>query len=392
MEHMYNQQTYDAAVQRCDDVIHGRKPDRVPMFALITEWAYYNAGYTEKEIVENPKLVGDSFVKLFTDIYFDVSFGVTPPQVLSYKEKLGGGNYKFSSTGIIEWDTTSVTCMYENEYPQLITDPWGFFEEVILPRKYSLFAEPYSEKKYKKFCDALDALADATKCMPDVLKYVNDKTPVPSIMDKGRYWHPFDVIMDYFRNFDGIMIDIRRRPQMVIDACEALQPAFLSLLDIENRPAQKGTAIMYPLHAPTYLKPKDYERFYWPCYRQLVEYLNDKGYVLLSFFEGNHEHLYDFYQSLPKNAVLGLFEHDDLVKTKASIGDTICIAGGLNTFMLRNGTKEQCIDMAKKTVDELAPGGGYISTTDKQLSCCANEVNPENYAAVNDFLQEYAVY
>ena len=393
MKQIYTDETYKESLDRVDDVLHGRQPDRVPTYALASEWMFFNAGYSQRDIEENPTLCYDSFKKMVEDVYFDTTLGPQYPRALVYKEKLGGGNFEFSSSGIIQWNSTNVTCMNEDEYPQLIENPWKFFMEVVLPRKYSKFALQDPTEKYNALCEAWDAKVKATSMMPETMKRCREDVKVPVIFDPStRYWHPFDVIMDYYRNFAGIMTDIRRRPQEVIAACDAIQPQFLGDLHVENRKAPKGTAIMYPLHAPTFLKAKDYEKFYWPWYKELVEYVNRYEYILLAFFEGKHEHLYDFYETLPKHTIAGMFEFDDLKKTKQRLGDNLCIIGGMDTFLLKHGTKEECIDMAKKVVEELAPGGAYMATTNKQLSCCIKEVETSNYAAVNDWIRDNTKY
>lgn len=391
MKNVYTPETFAASVKRVDDVIHGRQPDRVPTYALASEWMFYNAGYSQRDIEADPKKCLESYKKMIEDVYFDATFGPHFNRALQYKQKLGGGNFEFSSDGIIQWNTTNVTCMNEDEYPQLIADPWGFFAEVIVPRKYPVFAEEDANVRYEKLCEAWAAKKEATKDIPYVIKGANELN-MHSVPDGHKYWHPFDVIMDYYRNFSGIMADIRRRPQQVADACAAMQPFFLVQIEADKRKALPGKAIMYPLHAPTFLKPKDYERFYWPCYKELVNLLYDNGHVLLAFLEGKHEHLYDFYKELPKHAVAGMFEFDDLTKTKKELGDHLCIIGGLDTFLMKHGTKEECIEMAKKVVGELAPGGGFMAATNKQLSCCTKEVETSNYAAVNEWIRDNSNY
>ena len=55
------------------------------------------------------------------------------------------------------------------------------------------------------------------------------------------------------------------------------------------------------------------------------------------------------------------------------------------------GTKEECLDLAKGLIDDLAPGGGYIFSTNRAM-IAPTDGNPENLKAVNEFVREYGVY
>ncbi len=60
--------------------------------------------------------------------------------------------------------------------------------------------------------------------------------------------------------------------------------------------------------------------------------------------------------------------------------------GGMTTDLLGNGTKQQCIDYAKKLIDEL--GDGFIFSTNKMVSF-RNDCKRENLLAVTDFVRNY---
>lgn len=107
--------------------------------------------------------------------------------------------------------------------------------------------------------------------------------------------------------------------------------------------------------------------------------------------EGEWESKYDWLNSLPKNFAVGIVEGDDIFEAKKRIGDNITIAGGMPLQMLKLGKKEECIDYAKKLIDELAPGGGYIFTSSREL-LSKGDVNHENLVETHNFVHEYGVY
>ena len=59
--------------------------------------------------------------------------------------------------------------------------------------------------------------------------------------------------------------------------------------------------------------------------------------------------------------------------------------------ILREGTKQQCIDKAKEYLDILMPGGNYIFSPQKS-PLRKNDINVENVQAVIACVREYGVY
>ncbi|MEG0378178.1 MAG: uroporphyrinogen decarboxylase family protein, partial [Eubacterium sp.] len=240
------------------------------------------------------------------------------------------------------------------------------------------------------FEKAVEALLSYNKLKTVSAKNMREKFGMPVVRPSG-FFHPLDMLLDFMRDFSGTMTDIKRRPQMVADACEAMLPICIENVENFYPKHEKGCCIFNPMHTPEFLSRKDFERVYWPSYKKIMEHFASKGYIVMCYYERKYEHLFEYLQDLPKNHVVGLFEEDDLRKVKKQLGGTMAIAGGMPTYMLNYGKKQECLDYAKALIDDLAPGGGYIFTTDKILHS-PNDANPENLKAVNDFVNEYGVY
>lgn len=58
----------------------------------------------------------------------------------------------------------------------------------------------------------------------------------------------------------------------------------------------------------------------------------------------------------------------------------------MKTELLGKGTPQECVDYAKRLVDEM--GSGYIFSQDKMISF-KFDCQRENLLAVNDFLRNY---
>ena len=382
------EQLYEERTQRIEITQRGGKPDRVPVYSLIDNWAFSYAGYSIEEIFEDDEKHYAAFEKVVTDFYWDAMFTSCTSKAMNYVNALGGGSY--TNNKLMQVQTGLANSMDPSEYDEFIADPAAFIRDVIAPRKYALMSMEYSEEKYQKYTEALDYFGRFRSLGAMSVKRFKEEHAMP-ITRGAVWWHPLDLFLDFIRDFEGTFGDIKRNPNKIIDACEALFPLTIDISLGAYQTHVAGKCIFNPMHIPQFLNRRDFEKVYWPIYKRYTELLAEKGLVLQSYYERNYEHLHDYLQDLPKNMIFGLFEDDDLRLVKKNLGDVMCIAGGMETFVLNNGTKQECIDMAKKLIDDLAPGGGYVFTTNR-IPHSPNDANPENLKVVNEFVREYGIY
>ena len=366
----------------------GGVPDRVPVYSLVDNWAFTYAGYSIEDIFADDEKHIHAFEKVAEDFYWDSMFTSCTSRAMNYVNALDGGSYK--NRGLMQVESGHAMSMNVDEYDDLIKDPYAFIRDVVAPRKYGLLRMEYSEEKYQKFTEAIDYYFRFRKLGGNSVAKFKTELGMP-ISRGGVFWHPVDIILDYLRDFKGIMLDIKRNPNKIIEAAEAMTPMIIELCEGAYPEHVEGKSIFNPMHLPQFLRPKDFEKVYWPSYKKIVEHFASKGMVVQSYFERDYSHLYDFLQELPKNSVFGLFENDDLRVVKKKLGDVMCIGGGMDTYTLNYGTQQECIDMAKGLIDDLAPGGGYVFTTNR-IPHSPNDGNAENVKAVNEFVREYGVY
>jgi uroporphyrinogen-III decarboxylase len=200
---------------------------------------------------------------------------------------------------------------------------------------------------------------------------------------------PFDTISDIFRGMRGTMLDMYRRPEQLLAAIEKLSK--LQLKQIAAAPeATEFTTSFIPLHrgADGFMSLKQFEKFYFPYLKKLVEALVEKGYTPYVFFEGDYTQRLEYLRDLPRGKVLALFDRSDMKKTKAVLGGHMCISGNMPSSILQTGSKEDVIKYARWLIDVVGIDGGYIMAPGSSV----DEVNPENMKAMVDFTKEYGVY
>lgn len=381
---------YQERKQRIDIAMHNGQADRVPVMSLVSTWAVYYSGYTLKEVMDDEKKEDEVIEKLMDDLSFDGLFtSLLVNRSTVIYDTLGGGTYAKSKEGMRQTKPGSIKIMHEDEYPELIKDPYNFLLNTIFPRRYKLLNGPYSNEKYEKFCGALKTVNEENTKSKRYVNMAKNKGIV--FGSQANFFNPVDIILDFLRDFDGIISDIKRRPEMVRDAGLALVQYCIDSVESSGIRPEPGKTIFVPMHLPQFLGPKDFEKVYWPSFIKLARYFTEKGYVIRYYFERNYEHLYDYLQELPKGQIVGLFEGDDLRKAKKRLGGTMAIAGGMPTNLLNLGSKEECISYAKSLIDDLAPGGGYLFTTDK-IMLSPSDGKAENLKAVLEAVHEYGVY
>jgi uroporphyrinogen-III decarboxylase len=148
--------------------------------------------------------------------------------------------------------------------------------------------------------------------------------------------------------------------------------------------------VFIPLHrgADGFLSLKQFETFYWPGLKRLMLTLIDEGITPCPFFEGDYTSRLKYLADLPKGKVLGLFDATDIFKAKEILGGTMCISGMMPLSLLQVGTPEKIKDYAKKLIDVVGKGGGFIMGPRSAMDEC----DPDLVKVWVEFTKEYGVY
>lgn len=359
-----------------------RKEVDKPSFMFVGDGYYpYYAG-VEKSSVTTFEKAAEVVIKVSDDLQYDTSLIPFMPANLTVSpslELLGGGCHvvKECSKQICP---EKVVIMEPSEYPELIKDPTNYLLETVLPRRYSLLKSNNNEEKFNKLLQALQEgqkLGQYTQAC--------EEQGAPTLMNQVSI-APVDYIFDFFRDFNGIVRDIKRSPDLVRDAGLAILETYKTF--IKTFQPQEDKAIFVPMHIPAFLKSKDFEKTYWPSFKEFAEYMAESGHNVVYYFEKKYEHLFDYLQELPKKGVIGIFQEDDIRLTKEKLGNTMAIAGGLSTAIMQHGTKEECIDHVKELIDNFCPGGGYFIAPDTPMMFPV-DAKPENLKVIADYIRDY---
>lgn len=372
--------------ERIRKTLRREQPDKVPfLFAADTYIPFY-AGVRLQDITTYDKAV-EVCKSVAEELNYDCVYLPYMPQNLLLAPKLellGGGTYILRDNLFKQINPDAVDILKPDEYPQLIKDPLNFLLDIVYPRRFKTLGSGDAGEKFKKLTQVY---AETLKAR-DYFSKAEEECGTVVLFNGTVFFNPIDLIFDGLRGFN-IVSDIRKKPEQVRDAGLAMVDSILKFMSLREPIDYK--ALFCPMHLPSLLKPSDFEKVYWPSFKSLADGLSAQGHNIVYYFEADYSHLYEYLQELPKTHITGIFEKDDIRVVKKKLGGTMTVAGGLSRDLLSLGTKEQCIDMTKALIDDLAPGGGYFIAPESQLTFL-NDANPVNLRAVSECINTYGIY
>lgn len=407
---------YKANITRIKDAIQLKKtPDRVPVTLLPSMFPFTHAGMTVQEAMYDYDKCAAGFKKFILEFKPDMHIGAAAPGPGKFYEILDYKLYAWPGHGVSP--TSSYQChegeyMKAEEYDLLMTDPSFFFRNFYLPRVFGAlqgfqmlppltgilemygvafnfipYALPPVQATYKAL---FEAGAEALKWAM-VMGGSNGELAslgFPNILG-GFTKAPFDTIGDTLRGTKGIMIDMYRRPDKLLQALEAITPIMIGMG--LGAAQQTGNPLIFmPLHkgADGFLSDEQFKTFYWPTLRKVMLGLIEGGCIPFAAAEGGYNTRLKVIRDLPKGKTLWMFDQTDIVKAKGIVGNTLCILGNVSSATLNLSTPQEVKNYCKKLIDGVGQGGGFIMSN----GAFFDEAKPENVKAMVDFTKEYGVY
>jgi len=406
---------YKQRIQRMIDVYNVKEPDRVPVSLMIGSLPAYLYGtdyYTCMYDYDKAVKAWDKFNQDFMDADSLSSPGTVLPgrvyDLLDYKlYKYPGHGLAKNATGI---QFVEGEYMKANEYDALILNPSDFWMRTYMPRIFGAFESWTLLTPFSNIIE-LPAMNFIPYTMPEVQNSLKTLINVGNELMKymqvtaefsrrtleagfpaarGAFAKaPFDVIGDTLRGTQGIISDMFRQPDKLLEAIDVITDLMIESV-ITSANASKGLAAMFPLHkgADGWMSEKQFDTFYWPSLKKVINALIDEGILVTLFAEGSYETRLESVNEFPKGAVTWLFDRTDMAKAKKVLGAKCCIAGNVPASLMATGTPKAVKDYCRKLIEVCGKGGGYILAGGAQV----DNGKPENVRAMLDAAKEYGVY
>jgi len=408
---------YKERATRIKDAIQLKKlPDRVPVFTIPSLFPALYAGFTPRDVMYDYDKCYTAWKKYFLDFEPDAHGGCVAPgpgklfDILDYKL------YSWPGHGVSpehSYQCLESEYMSADEYDALIQDQ-SYFLSNTYPQRIFGALEPFKmlpnltgmaemygaaipfipyglppvQEAYKAL---LEAGAEALKWAGKIL--VGFETEMKQLgfppYQGGATKAPFDMIGDTLRGTKGIMLDMYRQPDKLLQALDAITPMMIQMG--AGAAQMNGNPLIFiPLHkgADGFLSDEQFKKFYWPSFRKVIMGLIAEGVVPFCWAEGGYNTRLEVIRDLPKGKTAWLFDLSDMAKAKEILGDVACISGNMPLSLLQLGTTQDVKDYCKKLIDTAGKGGGFIMAN----GAFFDDVKPENLKAMIDFTKEYGVY
>jgi len=300
--------------------------------------------------------------------------------------------------------------MTADEYDEFIYDPSHFMTTKWMPRSFANLAglrgfPPMRQMMWFGWTGHLAGLA-----APDVQEAL--KVAIEAGEELGRWfgsigqyaeeikekgfpqaygafsWAPFDIIGDTLRGTRGIMTDIIRHPDKLLEAVDVA-----TQLTVEYGAGAAGADMPLCwiwLHKGSegFMSDAQFKEFYWPSLKKAIEGLVDLGVIPMVYCEGDDTSRLEYFAEVPPGKVLFHFAQMDMARAKDVLKGIAAFSGNIPNRLMLTGTPDDIRDYCKNLIDTCGKEGGYIMDT----SALLDEAKPENLKAMIDFTKEYGVY
>ncbi len=392
-----------ARVERLSAAINLTPPDRVPIvLGFDTSFLAQYGGVTVQELMYSPAKTAVILERLMMAFPECDSIGggtmmVTGP----ISDAVGQGLYRMPGRDLaphVPFQFVEQCTMRADEYDQLIANPTEFLVTTYLPRIFqaewsrgpiraqiAIIKGIFAHTEYTRFWSAQRAQWRHELGFPE--------------MGGGFSKAPFDVLSDTLRGMRESCLDLYKRPEKVVQACEALVPYCVTYGALPSRrrrseapPRRELTPqVSLPLHrgCVPFMSLPQFETFYWPTLKEVLLQLIAEGLICRPFAEGDWGPNMRYWRELPKGKVVLKLDRADLVAAKALVGDTVCLQGNVPPSLLEVGTPRQVEAYCQRLIDGAGTGGGFIM--DSAMSITAG-AKLENVNAMIKYTAKHGVY
>jgi uroporphyrinogen-III decarboxylase len=411
------QELYAEREKRVLDALAIKKPDRVPILVMASWYPAKIAGMTIEEVMYDPEKLWKSQWDCTMDLKPDMESNPFGLRLLGpLLETLDFKQLKWPGHGVasnLSYQFVEGEYMKPEEYDRFLEDPTDFMLRYYWPRVFGVLkafdklpplrdiitysiGAPFGFAIFNtpEMVEALDALKKAGEKSATIASYSRrfgqEMVAAGFPLQFGSFSQaPFDILSDYFRGMKGSMLDMYRRPDKVLKACEKILPIALEMA----RGAAKMSGnprVFIPLHKGLdgFMSRDQFKKFFWPTLQELMVTLISDGLIPCPLWEGDCTTRLDIIKDIPEGKAIYAFEATDVFKAKEILGDTICIRGNVPLSILATGTPEDVKAYCKRLIDIVGKDGGFIMDASAGL----DDARVENVKAMFEFTREYGVY
>jgi len=364
-----------------NDAMNFRKPKRTPMIANTFTWKIFDSDLNVKlsEATSDWDIMEKVMCEHHERYQFDAYLDYGTRNVNKLNNILGGLQHQINDeTGAI--NAVDHVLMEGDEYDEYLANPTMFLWTKVAPRKFG-------ELTIGQIQEAIIELGKFRAYDAKIKGIFQNKYGIPEVY-KNYCQLPIETLFTGYRGIKEFSIDMRKRPNKIKDFVQASEPGFLAYVDkLLELPNTHYVCDLYSAFlAHSIMSVKQFEEFYWPTYKKVIDRLTAQGKTTYLFCEAEFLRIADFFQDVPKGTIILHVENDNIFEVRKKVPN-ICLAGGMPVDLLGKSTPQKCIDYAKMLIDEM--GEGFVFSQNKMMSY-KNDATRENMLAVNEFVRNYS--
>jgi hypothetical protein len=392
------EELYQERLARYVTAMQNKKPDRVPLRIFAAEFANKYYGINNQEAIQDYDKAFAAVRKCAQDFGWDSVMTNMVAIWAGIVNQLGLEYYQIPGIHLpvdlghqyVEPPDEEGAYMKAEEYDLLIESPTEYLANIWIPRvarPIQAFGEPTTYENNMTWLKGGIGMVMYDTAWGKANELLRKECGcVPAIA--GILKAPFDILADKLRGFRQVCIDVRRRPDKVQKACEALMPHMLQNALFTADP-DKQLPVTVWLHRGTYFSEEMYERFFWPPFKAIIEELWKRGIRTLWYGEGNWGRWLKYTAQLPEGSIIYHVDQESIFEAHEVLGEKFCISGGIPNDLLAMGTPDEVKAYCKKVIDGVAKDGGYIMDASAIIQ---SDAKVENIKAMTDFTLEYGGY
>ena len=370
--------TLEDRVKLFRDAAAFQKTEKIPNLSLAFTWKVHDSAYPVKDALYDWKVM-EKAVREFHERYqFDAYMDLGTRNVLGLTDALGGGTHYFdeASNSIYAVEKACFTA----------ADIDGYLKDPIKASR-KCFEQKYPNATAKSLMKAQLEMIKFVMYSAKITKIFNKEYQIP-VTNTGQFFiPPYENVM-FYTGLRELAIGLRRDGEKYKQLFDYMfwtetYPGMIAALDQDTSKFVQD--VNTALIGYCSLSPKQFEQFYWPYLKILLDEVAKRNKTIHIFTEQSMLRFSEFFEDVPKGVLVLHPDQDDIFEVRKRLPN-VALAGGMRAQMLSNATPEECVDRAKELIEGL--GEGYIFSQDNMMSF-PNDCKRENLLAVNEFVNNY---
>lgn len=378
---------HDQRFQRILDCVALKQPDRMPVAFYATFWLAKYGGISCKQLMHDYDKHREVSERAVLEFEPDT---IGPLVIMSGMgnalEAIGFKQLQWPGHGVGDhqpFQYLDREYMFADEYDDFIFDPTGFYLQKYLPRVASAFEgfdqlpifpglhyfrlvngiRPFAKPAVRESFEKLVAAAEESERFFQHHLAFNARMASLGypLGNGGNSVSPYDFIADYFRGATGMMKDLFRKKDKLLELLDKAS-VFLTRQTIASAQASGNPIVMIPIHwAPdAFMSPKQFETFWWPPFRKMMLGMIDAGLIPMPLWEADCTKRLETIKDVPAGKCIYWFERTDMVTAHEVLGDVVALRGNLSPSLMTTGQPAEVDAAVKHLVDNVWNKGGNL--------------------------------